>query len=79
MTSQAMQNQTLRSTLMQLVERHGFAEVLDRLAEIADNHASVSDRKEDRLTTLLEQATEQALQTFSHSSQLGESDPSDSL
>lgn len=49
---------TLKIHLLELIERHGLAEVLDRLAEVT--HAS-SMANASQLTNLLEQATQLAL------------------
>lgn len=53
-----MQTQTLRSTLEALIERHGFVEVLDRLADISQTRPIANA---SQITKLLEEAIELSL------------------
>lgn len=57
------QLKTLKQSLEELIDRHGLAEVLDRLADIT--HTYNTDQS-SQITNHLEQATHQAL-TIAHS------------
>lgn len=60
-------SQTVRMTLEKAIDKHGIAEVIERLTDICYAHAQTAEHPEiaegwKEITRLLEQATERSLE-----------------